>query len=155
MTEMDPKHLDPTPLDDELAAMTDALMERGAASADSEQARELEPIIKGLHGLMRDQQVSDAFAARLTQRLDQEWQLRQRSRHSRRSVLLSPTARLVSLAAALVLVFVTLLLWSPTPGSEALSGTVVGDAGALIGAVLLVGAAVLVFVGIFIFRGRR
>lgn len=155
MSDLDMKQPEHNPLDDELAEMTDMLLHRRTSAAASDQARELEPIVRGLQNLMADEQVSDAFAARLNQRMDQEWAQRQRSRLPRRRTFLSPTARLVSLAAALVLVFVTLLLWTPTPTSDTLSGTVVGDASGLIGVLMLVGAGVLAFVGIFIFRARK
>lgn len=155
MNDFDTKPRDHSPLDDELAAMTDSLIDKRGFQPASEQARDLEPILRSLHGLMVEEKVSDAFASRLNLRMEQEWTQRQRSRRSPQRTFLSPTARLVSLAAALVLVFVTILLWAPSPASENLSGTVVGDSSGLIGAAMLIGAGVLVFVGIFIFRGRK
>jgi hypothetical protein len=140
-------------LDDELADITDAIIENREMKTSQEIA-DLAQIARGLRDLVEpNSPPSAAFDARMKNRLDMEWEQRQR-RAAR--VRVNPAVRLVALAAALVVVMVVIIFLTNNtgddPGCAELCGTVLESPETLIAIVAVaavVGAAVLVW------RNRR
>lgn len=131
-------------LDDELAALTDALLEGRDAvlPSVSDENVPLEPVVRGLYDLTRDEP-SRAFEARLQRRLNDEWTARPRP--VRLSVLQQPVVRLMALAAALMIIMVGILLAAGGREQNALQGTALGSMEGLALLLLLVGGVVVVF----------
>lgn len=136
-------------LDDDLADMTDAVLNNREVETSDEMA-ELTEVVRGLRDLIEPgAQPPAALEARLKQRLDLEWEQRQRRILRPR---FSPAVRVASLAAALVLVLAVVIALAGTPENGGLQGTALGSAEAIIGIVVIaavVGAALLVW------RSRR
>lgn len=137
-------------LDDELADVTDAIIENREMKPSQEIA-ELAEIARGLRDLVDPSAPpSAAFEARMKNRLDVEWEQRQRRAVRMR---VNPAVRLVALAAAVVVVMVVVIFLanngveSGPPNATALN---VPDA--LIG---LVAVAAVVGAAILVWRNRR
>ncbi len=114
-------------LDDELAALTDALLEGRQMETPPEQ-RDLEAVVRQLHKFIAPHEApSPAFRARLEQRLNQEWNLAHRQRperwYRRRGV------QLLALAASAALILTVALLALPQNGGSALQGAAAGPVG--------------------------
>jgi hypothetical protein len=137
-------------LDDELAEMTDAILENREMKP-SDEMNDLADVVRGLRDVIQPGDTpSRAFEERMKQRLDLEWEQRQRRTMRMR---VNPAVRLVALAAALVVVLVVIIFITNTPPE---SGDLPGAAGgpiefliALIAVGAVVGAAFLVW------RNRR
>ena len=137
-------------LDDELAEVTDAIIENREMKTSQEIA-DLAEIARGLHDLIEPNTPPSAtFEARMKNRLDMEWEQRQR-RVTRMRV--NPAVRLVALAAAVVVVMVVIIFLTNNPSEEgSFDATALGSPEALIGIIAVtavVGAAILVW------RNRR
>jgi hypothetical protein len=134
-------------LDDELAALTDAMLEKRDMNT-SHEVHELADVVRGLYTLIEPgERPSPKFEARLKQSLNQEWE--QRTRRARRGRF-SPALRL---AAVLVVALVAIvLLNSTTPSGQGLPGTAVGSNGAI---VILITLAAVAGVALLVWRGRR
>jgi ABC-type Fe3+-siderophore transport system permease subunit len=137
-------------LDDELADLTDAIIENREMKT-SQDIADLAEIARGLRDLIEpNAPPSAAFEARMKTRLDMEWEQRQR-RATRMRV--NPAVRLIALAAAVVVVMVVIIFLTNNPGNDPqVVGTVLESPETLIAAVAVaavVGAAILVW------RNRR
>lgn len=138
-------------LDDELADMTDAIIENRNMDT-SEELHELSQVVRGLHHTIQPgDRPSAAFETRMKQRLDMEWEQRQRRARVTR---FNPAVRVMALAAALLVVMVAIILITNTAetGTTPPVGTAIGPTEFLIAVVALgavVGAAFLVW------RNRR
>ncbi|HLU08761.1 MAG TPA: hypothetical protein VK003_03785 [Oceanobacillus sp.] len=137
-------------LDDELAELTDAIIENREMTP-SQDIADLAEIARGLRDLIEpNTPPSASFDARMKNRLDMEWEQRQR-RMTRMRV--TPAVRMVSLAAAVVVVMVVVIFLTNNPSEGGgFDGTALGSPDALIAVVAVaavVGAAILVW------RNRR
>jgi hypothetical protein len=111
-------------LDDELAALTDALLVGGEMRA-SENLSELVPVIDQLRRVIApDSRPDPAFQAQLTERLVWEWN----RLYQRRATgwLHQRWGRVAALAAGLVLVLLVVVLMRGQGGDGALQGTASG-----------------------------
>ena len=137
-------------LDDELAALTDAILEKSDMKTMSD-VNELAGVVRGLHALIEpDEKPSAAFEARLKQRLESEWEQRGRRMRAGR---FTPALRLASLAAVVVVALVAIvLLNSSTPSGTGLPGTAVGANGATVIVIVL---AVFAGAALLLWRNRR
>lgn len=136
-------------LDDELADLTDAVIENREIKTSDDMA-DLPEVVYGLRDLIEPGDPPPAdFEARMRQRLDMEWDQRQRRLTQ---VRVSPAARVATLAAALVVVLVVMIALTGPPANGGMQGTALGSTEAIIGFVAIVavvGALVLVW------RSRR
>jgi hypothetical protein len=136
-------------LDDELADMTDAIIANRDVKP-SEELADLAEVVRGLHDLIESNATPPtAFETRMKQRLDLEWEQRQRRAVRTR---VNPAVRLVALAAALVVVMVVVIFLTNNPTDGGLSGFADGSTEFLIAftaVAAVVGAAILVW------RNRR
>ena len=136
-------------LDDELADITDAIIENREMKTSQENVA-LAEIARGLRDLIEpNAPVPASFEARMKNRLDMEWEQRQRRAVRMR---VNPAVRLVALAAAVVVVMVVVIFLTNGVESGPPNATAVGVPDALIGIIAVaavVGAAVLVW------RNRR
>lgn len=137
-------------LDDELADITDAIIENREMKT-SEEVADLAEIARGLRNLIEpNAALPTSFEARMKQRLDGEWEQRQRRAVRMR---VNPAVRLIALAAAVVVVMVVVIfLTNNTTDGPQVVGTVLESPETLIAIVAVaavVGAAVLVW------RNRR
>lgn len=136
-------------LDDELAKLTDAVIESREAKT-SEDMAELSDMVRGLRDLIEpDDQPSASFEARMRQRLDLEWEQRQRRMLRPR---VSNTVRVASLAAALVVVLVVVISLAGAPANGGLQGTALGSPE---GIIVIAALAAVVGIAVLIWRGRR
>lgn len=137
-------------LDDELAEVTDAIIENREMKPSQEIA-ELAEIARGLRDLIEpNTPPSAAFEARMKNRLDVEWEQRQR-RVTRMRV--SPMVRMVALAAAVVVVMVVVIFLTNTTSEEGgFNATALGSPDALIA---LVAVAAVIGAAILVWRSRR
>lgn len=135
-------------LDDELADLTDAVIENRDMNI-SQEAAELAVIVRGLRDLIEPNAPPPAsFEKRMKQRLDIEWEQRQRRAVARTRP--NPALRLVALAAAFAVVLVVIIfVTNNNPSNDPqIVGTAVGSPDALIAVVAIaavVGAAILVW----------
>lgn len=145
-------------LDDELAALTDAVLENQAMQTQTrtqtqtnDTLNDLADVVRGLNALIEPhQQPPDLFQARMRQRLDAEWDLRQRRTVRPR---ISPVWRVASAAAVLVLALVAVLMLSRGGGeAEGLPGTAQGSPEAVLTVVLL---AAVAGAAVVLWRSRR
>src|SRR5260221_12295619 len=93
-------------LDEELAAMTDSLMSGQDQSVSQENA-ELAKVVKNLYSTIGSaaSSVADApFRARLTQRLNEEWESASHQQRQSQRFMQPRTLRALSVAAAMTLV---------------------------------------------------
>lgn len=143
---------DDTRLDDELANLTDALLE-GREMQTSTGRHDLEQVVRQLHQTLLSGGPPDpAYRARLEQRLIQEWNRVYRAQrwYQRRA------ARALALAAALVFALLALILALPATGAGALHGAAAGALSweAALALVVLLGLAALI-VFVWVWRRRR
>jgi hypothetical protein len=140
-------------LDDDLAALTDAILENRMVEP-TEDAQDYEPVVRQLQQIIRpDSEPTPVFRDRLTQRLNEEWSMsraqKSRNRFSNRST------RLVVLAAsvAIVLTGVALLVNNPVGVPV---GTAIGDnSNQTSGVILLVLGVIGTAVGVALWRRNR
>jgi hypothetical protein len=150
-------------LDNELAELTDLLLAGKPVSASPENESYAE-VVRGLHGMMSKQRQPDAaFRAKMTKRLNDEWDSNFRQSATRAtgnrpmslsSRLSTRNNRMVAMAAGLVamLVFVLILL----QGSGVLTSTTgMGTAQGTDAAPLIVVAGIVVVAGAFFWLRRR
>jgi hypothetical protein len=114
-------------LDDEVAELTDAVLENRMVQA-SEAGHEYEPVILRLKDLIEPETAApDAFRERLAQRLNDEWLVSRRARRAPQPRLFSSRPmRVATLAAsvAVVLLAAILILNPSEPATTDVSGTV-------------------------------
>jgi hypothetical protein len=138
-------------LDDDLANMTDRLL-AGEEVKTLPDNQDLGAVVKQLRKLVAPSVPDAAYRARLTQRLNEEWEAghhQQARRLPGRSFLL-----FAILAASLVVVLigVLLVLWSDSLGKPALQGTALGAITWVIPVLLVVALCAAVLI---IWRRRR
>jgi len=116
-------------LDQELAALTDALL-RGDAAVASEAAEPLHDLARQLHSLIEPDEVPRGeFRARLTQAVAAEWDLRgAQPRTTRRSPRLWRTLGPLAAAAAAILLLI-LVIPANAAFTVNLAGTASSDSG--------------------------
>lgn len=137
-------------LDDELADITDAIIENREMKTSQENAA-LAEIARGLRDLIEPNAPPPAaFEARMKQRLELEWEQRQR-RAAR--IRVNPAVRLVALAAAVVVVMVVIIFLSTNTGEGGgFDATALGSPEAIIG---IIAVAAVVGAAILVWRNRR
>lgn len=142
-----------TKLDDELAALTDALLE-GEPVPDEVDVGELEEIVRGLKDLTAPDQPADpAFRKRLETRIDQEWD-RIYPQHRSVRFFQRPDVRRFGLVAAVLVVLVGILVI--LGGDDTASGLQATAEGQISAAVLVTGAMIAaVVVGAVLWYMRR
>lgn len=124
-------------LDDELAQATDSLLGAGNLPALSEENRQLGEVLRQLYTVIEpDAPPTPAFEARLTRMLNTEWE---RTHSSTLRLVDRPIARVVGLAAAIVLILAAVLVLAVPNSDQPLQGTAIG---------LSDGLAILVLLGV-------
>lgn len=115
-------------LDEELSAMTDAFLRNPDMTAPPLPAdlRRYDEIVRALHAFLNDTGPSADFGQRLAQRLDHEW-IQFTARRAESKWWNKPVAKVLTIAAALVLFILPILLLLPPAISMA--GSVIGEFG--------------------------
>jgi hypothetical protein len=136
-------------LDEDLADLTDAVIENRETKT-SEDMAELSAVVRGLRDLIESgEQPSALFEARMRQRLDLEWEQRQRRMLRPR---VSNAVRVASLAAALVVVLVVVISLFGAPEDGGLQGTALGSPE---GIIVVFALAAVVGLAVLLWRRRR
>ncbi len=137
-------------LDDELAGATDALLSGKSMPILSEENRQLGEVLRQLYRAIEpDAPPSPAFAARLTQMLDTEWE---RAHKPTLRLVDRPSVRLAGLAAAVVLVLGALLVLAVPDSNQPLQAMAIGMSD---GAAIIVLLGVAAAAALFYWRSRR
>ncbi|MFN8421325.1 MAG: hypothetical protein U0528_19085 [Anaerolineae bacterium] len=158
-----PTDADNPELDRDVANLTDAVMDGRMVKLDAASpATEFMPLIRELHEIRSESAPSD-FRARLTKRLNEEWDTVQKSNpqgSTRRSgsavTVVDFARRRLALVAAALIAFIggiAVLLSAVDNDPSAVQGTVISDAGVL-PTVALFGVAVVLIV-LAIWWGRE
>src|SRR5262245_22015404 len=136
-------------LDDELADLTDALVEGRDMKASAE-LQGLDQTVRLLNDVIRPDGVPDqAFRARLTQRMNEEWAMT----HPRRVHWYNqPVFRFAAAAAGLVFVLLG-ILWLSKPGG--ITDPTATGFGRDVGSLLIVSAVVIGGIAFYLWRNRR
>lgn len=135
-------------LDDELADLTDALLERREMQM-KQTTQPLDEVVQQLYQMIQpDSPPSPAFRDKLTQRLNDEWNMAMQQQKPPRRVptfYMTPRTRLLAAAAALVIVLGALAIY--TQSNQPLQGTTpLGTNSGGVIAVVLIASAVVVLI---------
>ena len=136
-------------LDNEVADLTDAVL-AGRTINPSETAQALIPVVRSLQDLSAPAQPDATFRARLTQRLNTEFDNQRRSSQPR-TVSFNRYRPLLAAAAVLVLVSLAALVG----GRMILTGTAQGQDSAANGIVLVIFVVVLAIIGVVLWWRER